>query len=231
VDRAWGHPGDVLLALAAAILVAALFLGVYRPWHLRWGATPDEVAGAMPGDGELFAASFTATRAITVDAEPGDVWPWLVQVGFGRAGWYSYDWLDNLGRPSADRVLPELQTLEVGDWVPMSGKVDERTAFRVASFEPGRTLLWTKPDSTWSWVLRTDGGRGTRVVSRLRCRHAPDTPLGLAGMLLMELGDFPMFRKMLLNLKRRAEGLAAARRAGASPGAGEHRERQNDPGL
>jgi hypothetical protein len=144
------------------------------------------------------------------------VWPWLVQIGFGRAGWYSYDWLDNLGRPSARRIIPELQTLRIGDHVPMSAKVDERTAFRVARFEAGRMLLWTKPDSTWAWVLEPLDERRTRVLMRLRCRHDAGSLLGLAGILLMELGDFPMCRKLLLNLRRRAEGLAAARQAGCT---------------
>jgi hypothetical protein len=201
----------LLLGLATA---AAWAFREYRTWHLRWGASEEEQRRPMPGDGERFRSSFTATRAITVAAPPEDVWPWLVQIGFGRAGWYSYDWLDNLGRPSADRVVPELQGLRVGDWVPMSAKVDERTAFRVAALEPNRMLLWTKPDSTWAWVLDpVDGGSRTRVLSRLRCRHDPTSLPGLAGILLMELGDFPMFRKLLLNLRQRAEARAAARNA------------------
>ena len=210
--------------LAALALAAAAFFPVYRAWHLRWGATADEVGRALPGDGELFESSFTATRAITVRARPEDVWPWLVQIGFGRAGWYSYDWLDNLGRPSAGRIIPELQTLRIGDYVPMSAKVDERTAFRVARFEAGRMLLWTKPDSTWVWVLEPLDERRTRVLMRLRCRHDAGSPLGLAGILLMELGDFPMCRKLLVNLRRRAEGLAVARPAGSL--ANDHRPRR-----
>ncbi len=152
--------------------------------------------------------SFVATRAITVHACPEHVWPWLVQIGFNRAGWYSYDLLDNLGRRSAERVIPELQAIAVGDWIPMSGTPTEQTAFRVAAFEPGRMLLWAKPDSTWTWLLLPIDGERTRVVSRLRCLHQPGTVLGLAGVLLMELGDFPMFRKLLLNLRQRAERLA-----------------------
>jgi hypothetical protein len=96
----------------------------------------------------------------------------------------------------------------------MSSKVDERTAFRVAALEPNRMLLWAKPDSTWAWVLEpVDGGSRTRVLSRLRCRHDLTSLSGLAGILLMELGDFPMFRKLLLNLRRRAEARAAERKS------------------
>ncbi len=206
----------ILLPLGLVALAVWSFRE-YRTWHLGWGASEQERRRPLPGDGEQFRSSFTATRAITVAAPPEDVWPWLVQIGFGRAGWYSYDWLDNLGRPSADRVVPDLQGLRVGDWVPMSATVNERTAFRVAALEPNRMLLWTKPDSTWAWVLEPlDGGSRTRVLSRLRCRHDPTTLLGLAGILLMEFGDFPMFRKLLLNLRRRAEARAAARTAGSA---------------
>ena len=134
----------------------------------------------------------------------------------GRAGWYAYDWLDNLGSPSADRIIPELQTIAVGDWIPMSGKIDERTAFRVAAFESNRSLLWAKPDSTWSWALEPIDEQHTRLVSRLRCHHDFSTPLGFVGILLMEIGDFPMFRKLLLNLRQRSESLAATRESNHS---------------
>jgi hypothetical protein len=195
-----------LVGVTALAMVAFL---AYRRWHLRWGATEAEIAGPMPGDERLPGASFTATRAITMRARPEHVWPWLVQIGFNRAGWYSYDLLDNLGRRSADRVIPELQAISIGDWIPMAGTITEQTAFRVEAFERPRMLLWAKPDSTWVWSLVPIDGARTRVVSRLRCRHRPGTILGLAGVLLMELGDFPMFRKLLLNLRQRAERLAA----------------------
>lgn len=183
----------------------------YRRWHLRWGATDAEVDSAMPGDDLLPRAAFDATRAVTIDASPGAVWPWLLQVGFGRAGFYSYDLLDNLGRPSADQIRDEWQEAAVGDWIPMSGNVTERTAFRVHSFERPRWMLWTKPDSSWSWRLEPRGDDRTRLITRLRCRYdwhdGPGLPLTV---LLMELADFPMMRRMLLGVKQRAEQLGDA---------------------
>jgi hypothetical protein len=90
---------------------------VYRlwvqPWQHRWGATDEEVGAAMPGD-DLIPDAASTTRAISIAAPPEQVWPWLAQLGFGRAGWYSYDWIDNDGQPSADRIIPELQQLQVG---------------------------------------------------------------------------------------------------------------------
>ena len=83
----------------------------YRRWHLQWGATDQELAMALPGDEMVQRPHFNFTRAVTIQARPEEIWPWLVQIGYGRAGWYSYDLLDNLGRPSAERIIPELQQL------------------------------------------------------------------------------------------------------------------------
>ncbi|MDQ1710268.1 MAG: hypothetical protein QOG49_1653, partial [Frankiaceae bacterium] len=119
---------------------------VYRRWHLRWGATAAELAAQLPGDALLPRAQFRATRAIAIDAPPQAVWPWLVQVGCLRAGWYSNDLLDNLGHPSATEILPEYQQIAVGQWVPMSpsSQPTERTALKVHSFEANKWMLWSK---------------------------------------------------------------------------------------
>jgi len=118
---------------------------LYRRWHQRWGATDDEVQAAMPGDELIEDVAYLATRAITIDAPPSAVWPWLVQVGCLRAGYYANDLLDNLGHPSARSILPEYQDLEIGQWVPMSPTPSDTTAFKVAGFEPNRWLLWHQP--------------------------------------------------------------------------------------
>jgi hypothetical protein len=181
----------------------------YRRWHRRWGATAAELAGSMPGDELLPHAQFRATRAIMIDAPPRAVWPWLVQVGALRAGWYSNDLLDNLGRPSATTIVPDLQHLEVGQWVPMapSGPPSDRNAFRVHSFEVNEWLLWTKPDSTWAWRL-TPTDHGTRLVTRVHAVYDWHHPLSaLLGVVLMEFGDFAMQRRMLRGIKARAEAI------------------------
>jgi len=200
--------GFVLGAGAAA--AAAGGFARYRAWHLRWGATDAEVNAAMPGDDLLGPAAFTATRAITIDAAPADVWSWLVQVGFGRAGFYSYDWADNLGRRSARELLPEYQSPRPGDLAaPMAEPADERTAFTVAVAEEPEVLVWIKPDSTWAWRLTDSGAGQTRLVTRLKARYEPGPFLPVT-VLLMEVGDFPMMRRMLQGLAERAE--AADRR-------------------
>ena len=108
----------VWVAVAGAGLLAA-YTRLVRPWALHWGATKEEAARPLPGDELVAKADYVATRAITIDAPPRDVWPWLVQIDSGRAGWYSYDRLDNAGVPSATEIIPELQRLAVGDLIPM----------------------------------------------------------------------------------------------------------------
>jgi hypothetical protein len=205
-----------LARMTAEVLVASprfLTAPLYRHWHLRWGATDAEVVSAMPGDEIVPEPSFTATRAITIAASPEEVWPWIVQIGTRRAGFYSYDLFDNAARPSADRILPQFQATRVGDWVPMSSTVNETTAFKVKAFELNQWLLWAKPHSTWSWQLTpVDGGR-TRLVTRLKENYEWRSSPGLAllTLILFELGDFPMMRKLLLGVKSRAERVAATR--------------------
>lgn len=175
-----------------------------------WGVTLDETTRHYPCDDLVTSPSLEAWRGVTVRTPPEAVWPWLVQVGCLRAGWYADDLLDNLGRPSATRIIPELQELRPGQWVPMGpGEPNDDTAFRVHSFEPADWLLWVKPGCTWAWVLRPLPGGRTRMVTRVRNRYDWSRPhFALLGVALLELGDFAMMRRMLLGLKERAEGAA-----------------------
>jgi hypothetical protein len=199
---------QILRGLGDVVVASPLFVTapLVRRRHLRWGATDAEVAGPMPGDEIVPRTSFNATRAVTIDAPPQAVWPWIVQLGFGRAGFYSYDVFDNAGRPSANRILAELQDLHVGDWVPMARKVNETTAFKVRALEPGQWLLWEKPDSTWAWKLAPLASGRTRLVTRLKQHNDWRRPaVALFTVVLFELGDFAMMRKLLLGVKERAE--------------------------
>lgn len=176
-----------------------------RHWHLTWGATPAEVAAAMPGDDLLPRAQYRCTRAITIDAGPDAVWPWLVQVGYRRAGWYANDLLDNFARPSVQRIVPELQDIRVGQslaWVP---RPTERTAFVVDSFARPSSLLWRSPNRTWAWRLTPLAGGRTRVVSRLHTFYEWRRPLAPFTLMLMEIADYPMMRRMLRGIRDRVE--------------------------
>jgi hypothetical protein len=194
------------LRTVAADLPLLLTAPLYRPWHLRWGATAEEVTSSLPGDELLPDAQYRTTRAITIDAPPEMVWPWLVQVGCLKAGFYSNDLLDNFAHPSARTLIPDLQRLEVGQWVPMSPTPTELTAFKADGFEVDRWLLWRKPESTWVWALTELPGGRTRLVTRIHAARDWAKPmLAVGAVLLMEFGDFAMMRRMLHGIKDRAE--------------------------
>ena len=212
-ERRIGH--GILDALSGVPLFATAPL--YRHWHQRWGATDEEVRGSMPGDEIVPKASFNATRAINIDAPPEMVWPWIVQMGYRRAGFYTYALLDNAGYESADRILEQYQPPKVGDWIPMYKKVNETTAFKVKAFEINEWLLWEKPDSTWAWkLIPLEGGR-TRLISRLKARYGWEKPgMAFFTLVLLEFGDFPMMRRVLKGIKVRAERMSAARSTAAA---------------
>jgi hypothetical protein len=189
---------------------------IVRPWHMRWGATDAEVAGPMPGDEVVPRAQFNATRSITIDAPPEQVWPWIVQLGYGRGGFYTYDQVDNAGKPSADRIIDEFQDLKVGDLIPMWHESHGLAiAYRVDSFAVRKWMLWVHrphenepPDSTWSWRLDELPAGATRLVTRMKQDYRWQTPrLTLFNLVLMEFGDFAMERRMLKGIKVRAERL------------------------
>ncbi len=185
-----------------------------RPWHLRWGATADEWHGPMPGDEVVPRAQFNATRAVTVNAPPEQVWPWIVQLGYRRAGFYTYDLIDNAGQRSAERILEEFQHPAAGDSMPMFKELHGLAiAYTVAAFETNQWMVWIhrpqaseEPDSTWTWRLTPLPGGGTRLVTRMKQDYRWETPqLAFFNFLLMEMGDFAMERRMLKGIQRRAE--------------------------
>jgi len=120
------------IIVSTLIVLVLTYLALIRPWQLRWGATNDEIKRTMPGDDIVGEPSFNATRAVAINAPAENIYPWIVQMGVTRAGWYSYDLLDNLGRPSAESILTEHQTIQVGDVIPMSP--DGKQGMRVKDF-------------------------------------------------------------------------------------------------
>jgi hypothetical protein len=191
------------LGLAISMLGVMTVLGAYRlwvqPWQHRWGATDQEVHRAMPGD-DLLPDAASTTRVISIAASAEQVWPWLVQLGHGRGGWYSYDWIDNDGRPSADRIVPELQQLQVGDQILMLPEMGPR----VREVEPNRYFVAGDQEAgVWSLALYP-AASGCRLVSRWRVSW-PLTPATAFWILLSDPGAFIMERKMLKGIKARAE--------------------------
>jgi hypothetical protein len=201
--------GGVLLVGGAVAVMLSAYISWIRPWQLRWGATDEEVARILPGDDFLDSPSFNATRAVTVNAAPEFSWPWLVQIGHQRAGWYSYDWIDNLGKPSADRILPDLQQLAVGDLIPISP--DGKHGFTVHTLVPNEYMLWgERGEMSWLWFLERVSEKQTRLITRVRLKYRWKQPTILL-YLLIDVGDLVMMRKCMLGIQRRAEALAAER--------------------
>ncbi|HET6836564.1 MAG TPA: hypothetical protein VFH24_00910 [Gemmatimonadales bacterium] len=182
-------------------------------------ARPAERTRPLPGD-ELLPDTMTSlTHAITIRRPPHEVWPWLLQMGAGRAGWYSYDFIDNGRRPSARRIRPELQHTETGDVFPaMPGVTD---GFTVLSVDPERSLIlgWVSPEgqpiTTWAFVLEEPERGSTRLLVRARARAGYRPPFGLPLWTvnnLVQWGHALMQRKQLLGIAQRAEAAAPLRR-------------------
>jgi hypothetical protein len=198
----------LILGLMLSTGFGFMYLLWIRPWQLRWGATDEEVLRALPGDGIVERPNFNATRAVTIEALPEDIWPWLVQIGIRRAGWYSYDWLDNLAKPSAEQILPEFQNLKVGDLVPLSP--DGKQGFWVKELRPNQWMLWwdKQGEVSWLWLLDPIDDRHTRLITRVRLRYTWLSP-AILFHLLIEFTDIVMMRKCMLGIRTRAERLAS----------------------
>jgi hypothetical protein len=218
-DRASAALGALAAATAAA---AAVYWFVVRPWHLRWGATDAEVARALPGDELAPDARISSTHAITIQAAPAKVWPWLVQLGQGRGGFYSYDWIEDamaLEIHSADRIVPEYQELRVGDTIALA---PDAFGLPVAILEPEQAMVLhgdlrlpggamppLKPGeylaASWGFYLIGQADGATRLVERWRADYTPTVMNAVFYRAFLEPGAFLMQRKMLLGIKARAE--------------------------
>jgi hypothetical protein len=217
------HPRLRQVALdgaAAGAGLLAVYLKLIRPWTMRWGATDGEVARPLPGDQLMARPGYRATRAITIAARPEHIWPWLVQLGSGRAGWYAIDRIDNAGVPSAQRIVPELQDLQVGDRVPMIA--GEEVGPVVKELEPNHRMLWWdgQGEFTWEWLLEPVDDHRTRLVTRIQEAYPPLWSRRMLHAIVASTGDIVMVRKQLRGIKARAERLARAAPDFASATAG-----------
>jgi len=200
------------------------YLGLVRPRLARWNASDDEVLGRQPGDELIPHPLLHTTCSITIHAPAEQVWPWIVQIGYGRGGFYSYDWLERMagleGLRSATRIDPDLQNLAVGDTVPISPV----TPMKVAALQPGRALVLRAlmspftaeildPDNlrgpwmdwTWAFLITPRGEGSCRLTSRVRAAYAPYILLWPMMAFVLEPVSFVMDRKLLLTVKQRVE--------------------------
>ena len=206
----------VTALVGVGILVEMVLVRLGR----TYGSTPAERRAVLPGDSIIADPDTVTDHAITIDAPPALVWPWLVQMGWGRGGWYTARWVDRLlfpaNGPSSDRIVPELQHLEVGSFIP-DGPPETECGLIVQEIEPERSLVlrsnshlpmsWRSRatlDWTWSFVLTPlDGGRRTRFHFRSRWTTSPWW-LTLGGRLAIVPADFVMARDMLRGVRDRA---------------------------
>lgn len=197
----------LLAVLALIVVILAMYLLWSRPDQLRWGATSEEVQRSMPGDELDPTPGFLATRAITIAGTPEQIWPWLIQMGYGRAGLYGYDLFQNVGTPaggrSAERILPQWQNFKVGDAAPISPVA----TMKFYAIEPHRYIVWSGQDnaSASTWALYPVDAAHTRLVSRMRWSHHWTQPGLLSLDLLTEFTDHLAVRKILRGIQGRVE--------------------------
>jgi proline iminopeptidase len=201
-------------------LSAAAYVALIRRPLVNWGASADEVMRRYPGADLVPGAKRTGTMATTIDAPPSSVWPWLVQMGCDRAGWYSWDRLDNGGVPSAERIHPEWQEIKVGD--RLASTPGGSAWFEVAAVEPERFLALRAPldprgrpfdtagprprfysDSVWCFLLEELADGRTRLIVSGYAASRPRMLFAIGNGLFWEPAHWVMQTRQFANLKRR----------------------------
>jgi hypothetical protein len=203
-----------ILNFGAILAIFGIVIGVYlflaRPYQLTWGATNEEIQRPMPGDELDPAPDFLATRAVTINAPPDEIWPWLIQMAYNRAGFYGYDILENIGSErglrSAEEIIPEFQNFNVGDEVPISAL----HSMVFYAIEPNEYLIWAGKQGPapggFTWALYPIDETQTRLVSRIRWSYQLDQPGAVALAAFTDLTDHIAVRKILQGIKGRVEG-------------------------
>jgi proline iminopeptidase len=208
--------------LGAVLAVVSGYALAVRPRLLRWGATDDEVKGPYPGADLVPGGKRGATMAVTIDAPPSRLWPWLVQMGCDRAGWYSWDRLDNGGAPSAEKIHPEWQEISVGDH--LASTPSGNTWFEVAALEPQRFFALRAPvdlrgrpfdtsgvrpnlysDSLWAFLLEELPENRTRLVVSGYQSARPRLVQAIQNFIFWEPAHWIMQTRQFANLKWRVE--------------------------
>jgi hypothetical protein len=198
-----------LLALPTGlILLVIVALFAFLPWMDRWGATEDEIAASLTGDELVSSPRITYTRAISINAPPEDVYPWIVQLGAEKGGMYSYEWFETnilqCELINADRIHEEWQSLKVGDQMKMCPGTSGPPPYEVVLLEPNRTIVFGHQDAgtwveVWQFHLIPQADGSTRLV--IRSRSAAEGLLWDA----IRPGEFIVMRGMMLGIKERAE--------------------------
>ena len=195
---------------AGGIALSLLVSPLLRPWYSSWGATNAEARNPLPGDAFVTTPILESTRAITIRAPAEAVWPWLVQMGQGRGGLYSYERLENLVGceiHNADRIVSEYQQIEVGDKVRLAPE-GRGPFFVISAIESGRSIVLggDDPPTSWAFVLEPQDDATTRLIIRFRQRFEKSLSNILVWRVFTDPIGFWMERKMLQGIKKRVEG-------------------------
>lgn len=201
---------------ALAIATSIVSSPIIRPWYSKWGATKSEVSMALPGDDLVPSPMLESTRAITIQTSTSNVWPWLVQLGQGRGGLYSYQRLENLigcDIHNADHILPEFQDLKIGDRVRLGPEgypafdvydIKPAIALVLVGITPGKSMPTTW---VWSFLLNPIDESNTRMILRSRLDCESSVSNTIIWRVFTDPISFNMERKMLQGIKARAESL------------------------
>jgi hypothetical protein len=198
----------------AVIVIGVIAVVLLMPGMDRWGASPQEISASLPGDELVLSPNIGYTRAISINASPEQVYPWIVQIGAEKGGWYSYEWFEtNVLRcpnTNADRIHEEWQGLRVGDKVKMCPDENMPPAYLVARMHPDQAIVLGHQDGdqwveAWQFVLLPQEDGSTRLVIRSR------SEMGGWFWNVMRPGEFIMMRGMVLGIKERAEAMAQGR--------------------
>jgi len=193
-----------MITLGTISIILIVYIFIIRPWHLKWGATKNEVNLQLTGDEIVTKPDFNATRGITIKATPEEIWKWLIQIGSKRAGWYSIDWMDNDGIPSSKVILPEFQKIEAGQFIPFTP--DQKNGMWVKVFKTHEYILWIDKAgrATWLWYIYINEAGESRLITRLRTKYVWNS-LWIIYYLIYDFGDIVMMKKCMKGIKQRAE--------------------------
>lgn len=193
----------LLICLALFILI---YVFIARPYHMRWGATDSELTMPLPGDVFIPSNAVTSTRALTIQASPSEIWPWIAQTGQGRGGWHSYFWLENnmgANMEDVDAILPQYQDIQVGDELPFTEGGSGPTAARVTLVEPEKALVL---GDGWTLFLQPIDDETTRLIVRYYWPLEEGAMDKFFYYAVAEPWHFIMESGMMLGIKQKAEG-------------------------
>jgi len=228
----------ILIVVLCVLLAVAAYRILILPWARRRGTTPAERKQKYFGDTLVKQPGGWFTQAVTINVPPEKVWPWLVQIGYRRAGWYTYDFIYRLiraadftdGSHSAKRIIPELQKLQPGDEIKLAPVI----GYRVLALEPDRLMLLhsaanletnqsydihgPKPakyvNTSWLFQLEETADKCTRFIVRYRIEHNSGLLSALMFSIPTELGGLVMNPKFMRGIRQRAEALANGKTRG-----------------